>query len=94
MFLDELKAQRAQLLQPGVDFGTGEVWSGTEAKALGLIDAVDTVDAYVGKRWPGLRSYDFGPSGSSGQFFGRALEDLVVGAVQRVLSNGTSVLLR
>ena len=94
VFLAELKTARAKPLQPGVDFGTGEVWSGTEAKALGLVDAVDTVDAYVGKRWPGLQSYDFGPSGGSGQFFGRALEDLVVGAVQRVLANGAALPLR
>ena len=94
VFLEELKARRAKPLQPGVDYGTGEVWSGTEAKALGLVDSVDTVDAFVGKRWPGLESYDFGPRGGSNQFFGRAVEDVVVGAVQRVLSNSAALPLR
>ncbi len=59
-FVSELKATRGAFLKPGVDYGSGEVWGGLEAKELGLIDAISSVDDVVASTW-GLRTYNFGP---------------------------------
>jgi protease-4 len=70
IFLAELVQARGSRLKQGIDFGTGEVWSGVEAKELGLIDAIGTVDDLTTAK--GVRSYNFGPHPSSGSLFGRA----------------------
>ncbi|WP_168798562.1 S49 family peptidase [Herbaspirillum sp. ST 5-3] len=59
-FVSELNATRGAFLKPGVDYGSGEVWGGLEAKELGLVDAISTVDDVVATTW-GLRTYNFGP---------------------------------
>ena len=82
-FLEEVKARRGSRLKQGVDVATGEVWPGPEAKDLGLIDAVGTIDEYVGTTW-GLRTYDFGPNAQSLPLLGRTLQDVIVGSVQRL----------
>lgn len=82
-FLEEVKARRGSRLKQGVDVATGEVWPGPEAKDLGLIDAVGTIDEYVSATW-GLRTYDFGPNAQSLPLLGRTLQDVIVGSVQRL----------
>ena len=62
--------------------GRGDVGR-DEAKDLGLIDAVGTIDEYVGGTW-GLRTYDFGPNAQSLPLLGRTLQDVIVGSVQRL----------
>lgn len=47
-------------MKSGVDYGTGEVWSGEEALSLGLVDQIGTLDEIITANW-GLKSYDFGP---------------------------------
>ncbi|MYM95906.1 S49 family peptidase [Duganella vulcania] len=69
-FLAELVQARGRKLKQGIDYATGEVWSGTEAKELGLIDAVGTVDDLTTAR--GTKAYNFGPHASSGGLWGRA----------------------
>lgn len=59
-FVNELKAARGAALKPGIDYGSGEVWGGLEAKEIGLIDAIGTVDEIAQQSW-GLKTYDFGP---------------------------------
>jgi len=59
-FVNELKAARGAALKPGVDYGSGEVWGGLEAKEIGLIDAIGTLDEVAQQSW-GLKTYDFGP---------------------------------
>lgn len=59
-FLDELKLTRGAFLKKNIDYGSGEVWSGLEAKEIGLIDAIGTVDEVATSTW-GLKTYDFGP---------------------------------
>lgn len=83
-FLQEVREKRGARLKKDVNVATGEVWPGPEAKALGLADEVGTIDEYVSTSWSGLKPYDFGPTPQSLQVFGRAMEDALVGAVQRL----------
>ena len=61
IFLADLKATRGALLKPGVEYGSGEIWAGEEAKSIGLVDEIATQDEVISARW-GIKSYDFGPS--------------------------------
>jgi protease-4 len=65
-FVEELKRIRGSRLKSGVNFATGEVWGGYEAKELGLVDSVATLEEVVAARWPGLPLHDFGPRPSNG----------------------------
>ena len=69
-FLAELVQVRGTKLKKNIDYSTGEVWSGAEAKDLGLIDAVGTIDDLTTTN--GIRSYNFGPHPSNGSLWGRA----------------------
>lgn len=89
-FLEEVKARRGTHLKQGVDVATGEVWPGPEAKDLGLVDSVGTLDEYVSATW-GMPSYDFGPSAQGLQLLGRTLQDALVGSVQRLATSVPSV---
>ena len=83
-FLQEVKDKRGTRLKQGVDVATGEVWPGPEAESLGLIDEVGTLDEYVNATWGGVATYDYGPKPQSLQLFGRTLQDVLVGSVQRL----------
>jgi protease-4 len=61
------------------------VWPGPEAKDLGLVDSVGTLDEYVSATW-GMQTYDFGPSAQGLQLLNRTLQDALVGSVQRLAS--------
>ena len=61
IFLADLKTTRGALLKPGVEYGSGEIWAGEEAKSIGLVDEIATQDEVISARW-GIKSYDFGPS--------------------------------
>jgi len=89
-FLEEVKVRRGQALKANFDFGTGAVWPGPEAKELGLIDAVATVDEFVAAHW-GLKSYDYGPSSDTSPFLTRSMQDALIGAVRRLALSGPVV---
>jgi protease IV len=89
-FLDEVKAARGDRLKTGVDVATGEVWPGPEAKDLGLVDAVSTLDEYVTATW-GMRTYDFGPRTQGLQLLNRSLQDTLVGFVQHLATTVPAV---
>ena len=89
-FLEEVKARRGAYLKAGVDVATGEVWAGPEAKEIGLVDAVGTIDEYVASTW-GVKAYDFGPSNQGLQLLGRTIQDAVVSSVQRLTTTGAVV---
>lgn len=89
-FLEEVKTRRGTRLKQGVDVATGEVWPGPEAKDLGLVDSVGTLDEYVSATW-GMRTYDFGPSAQGLQLLGHTLQDALVGSVQRLATSVPSV---
>ena len=79
-FRDELVTQRKGKLVPteGVNFASGEIWGGVEAKQLGLIDEVSTLDEVVRKRWPDLPIEAYGPSSSHGvPIFGASIAEWV-----------------
>jgi len=59
-FIQDLQQQRGRHLKAGVDFGTGEVWSGMEAKSLGLVDEIGTMETVVGGESK-LKEFNFGP---------------------------------
>lgn len=63
-FKQELYKQRGSKLKDGFDYATGGVWAGPQAKAIGIVDEIGTLDAMVAARWK-LPVRDFGP-GSSG----------------------------
>lgn len=70
IFLAELVHARGGKLRKGVDYSTGEVWSGLEAKKLGLVDTIGTVDELITAK--GARMHNFGPHPSNGSLWGRA----------------------
>ena len=87
VFLAELKATRGSRLKAGVDFGTGEVWGGLEAKDLGLVDATNTVDEYVATRW-GLKQYDFGPTRDTVGLLTSSIAGAFTAAIEAKLNPG------
>lgn len=46
-FLDEVKRARSATLKANVDYGSGEIWGGQEAKDIGLVDGISTLDEVV-----------------------------------------------
>ncbi len=84
-FVEELKAARGPFLKPGVDYGSGEVWGGIEAKELGLIDAISTVDDVVASTW-GLKTYNFGPHQDGFGALSASFHLVLAGILERVIS--------
>lgn len=82
-FSQEVRQLRGSRLKPDFNLATGEVWSGPEALGLGLVDEVGTIDQYVSKAW-GLQPYDYGPSAQNMSIFSRSVQDILVGAIQRL----------
>ena len=58
-FQDDLLTKRQGKLRPNVVYSTGEVWNGSVAKDIGLVDANSTLDAVLAA--DGHKPYDFGP---------------------------------
>lgn len=83
-FLDEVKAARGQSLKNGIDYGSGEVWVGTEALKLGLVDAVGTLDEVVDTGW-GLKLHHFGPRNNNLNLLGMQFADMLRGQVEDIL---------
>ncbi len=50
-FLDEVKRARGATLKTKVDYGSGEIWGGQEAKDIGLVDGISTLDEVVATNW-------------------------------------------
>lgn len=84
IFVADLKATRGTLLKPGIDYGSGEIWAGDEAKAIGLVDEIATLHEVIATTW-GIKSYDFGPNpesfgpwSSTFQGFAQSLVDTLI----------------
>lgn len=58
-FQEELKHARGKKLVAGVDYSTGEVWDGVDAKRLGLVDELGTLDSVV--EATGFKGVSYGP---------------------------------
>lgn len=72
-FANELKTRRKGKLKENVNYATGEIWSGLEAKQIAIIDEIGTVDQIIKESW-GLKSHDFGPSKPQIPFVGAVVE--------------------
>lgn len=89
-FADEVQRVRGSRLKTNVDYWTGEVWQGTQALEIGLIDGLGTLDSVVQSNWD-LKYYDFGPTKSGGgislpfaSFFDSAADSLVEAVMSRL----------
>lgn len=58
-FRAELTNTRGKKLVAGMDYATGEVWDGIDAKRIGLIDELGTLDSVV--KSFGAKGVDYGP---------------------------------
>lgn len=85
-FLDEVKDARGQALKSGVDYGSGEVWVGTEALKLGLVDSVGTLDDVIDTGW-GLKQHSFGPRKNNLNLLGMQFADMLRGQIEGILSS-------
>lgn len=58
-FKAEVEAARGKKIVKGVDYATGEVWDGAEARQIGLVDEIGTLDT-VAMQWDS-KVHDMGP---------------------------------
>lgn len=87
-FVQDLQQQRGRHLKPGVDFGTGEVWSGMDAKAIGLVDEIGTMETVVGGHG-NLKEFNFGPREGAFVSFGNRFIGSILSALTEVKSRPT-----
>ena len=84
VFVGEVKRLRGARLSSTADVSTGEVWLGPEAKRLGLIDEIGTLEEVIRSSW-NLNWYDFGPRRPAGLLGVEAVSDLLSQIVERTL---------
>lgn len=93
MFVKDLQQSRGTSLKAGVDFSTGELWSGVEAKEIGLVDSISTMEDVVASNW-GLGTYEFGPSQTVFALIFGSIGSSLDSAFERVLSRAANPRLR
>jgi protease IV len=72
-FHRELVQQRGAKLIRGKDYGTGEIWGGEEARQVGLVDEIGTLDEVIKTKWK-VDAYDYGPRASNVPLMGAAAD--------------------
>lgn len=70
-FVTELNTLRKGKLVQNVAYDSGAVWGGLEAKRIGLVDEIGTIDEIIKTTW-NLPSYDVGPKSAGLPFIGAA----------------------
>lgn len=75
IFVADLTRIRGARLKKEINYGTGEVWTGTNAKEFGLVDGIGTLDQVLEDKWH-VKGHTFGPTQSSFPLFADA-SDLV-----------------
>lgn len=90
-FLSEVKTARGTNLKTNVDYGTGEIWVGEEAKQIGLVDSIGTIDDLIETTW-GLKTFNFGPDKAPLNLFAESVGAVVENAVERLLSQSRPIL--
>lgn len=84
-FLTDVRQARGGKLKAGIDYATGEVWSGLEAKKIGLVDGIGTLDELVAANW-GLKPYDLGPMHDSGSLLSSRMSATLADVLERILA--------
>jgi protease-4 len=84
-FVAEVRRLRGARLSDAADIATGEVWLGPDARTLGLVDGIGTLEEVIRNDWR-LTWYDFGPRKGSGLLSMEAAADLFRGLVERSFS--------
>ena len=87
-FVEDLHQQRGRYLKADVDYGTGEVWSGMEAKSIGLVDEVGTIESVIGGRGK-LKEFNFGPREEGFAGLGGRLVGSLVSSVEGIAARST-----
>jgi protease-4 len=87
VFVAEVRKARGKKLSGDANIATGEVWLGPEARALGLVDEMGTLEEVVRDRWK-LNAYDFGPRREGGLFSIGAAGDFLAEIMVRMLNQG------
>ncbi|WP_170289163.1 S49 family peptidase [Massilia sp. YMA4] len=72
-FMMELQRRRGARLKVGTDYSTGEVWTGLQAKEIGLVDSVGTIDELTAAS--GKPAYNFGPHPSQASIISQTLAE-------------------
>lgn len=85
IFVADVKATRGARLNSTVDYGSGEIWAGDEAKAIGLVDDIGTLDEVVASTW-GIKAYDFGPNPESLGLWSSTFQGLAHSLVDAMLA--------
>jgi protease-4 len=86
VFVEEVKRRRGDKLSATADVASGEIWLGPDAKRLGLIDEIGTLEDVIRGSW-NLNWYDFGPRRQNGLFVAETRSDLISEIVERVISH-------
>ena len=86
VFVDEVKRRRGDKLSAAADVASGEIWLGPDAKRLGLIDEIGTLEEVIRGGW-NLNWYDFGPRRQSGLLVAETRSDLISEIVDQVISH-------
>lgn len=88
-FLEDVHQVRGKRLKTGVDFGTGEVWDGETAVALGLIDELGTVETVAKQLCDTCKIHNFGPVASGSGLFGASMDAAAAALVRAVVDQST-----
>lgn len=88
LFETEFVAKRGAKLKPGAVYTSGEVWSGEQAKDLGLVDHVGTEDTALAMLSKGAKMelVNIGPGNAPKGIFGAFIDQAVSTAVSTAIS--------
>lgn len=85
-FVGEVRKHRGTRVSDGTDISTGEVWLGSEAHALGLVDQIGTLEEVIRNDWR-LNWYDFGPRRGVGLLSVESVGELLASVLEQILSS-------
>lgn len=83
-FVAEVRRLRGSRLSDRTEIGTGEIWLGPDARALGIVDDIGTLEEVIRKGWR-LDWYDFGPRRGGGLLSIEGAGELVGAVLERTL---------
>lgn len=84
-FMEEVQSMRTTHLDRSVKYDTGEIWNGQQAKDIGLVDEIGTIES-VAATVPDTEVYDFGP-GAPGKGMFSSIVSSITSAVLSAAQN-------